>query len=142
MNTFVFQSVPERYDLRHVIQPKERDTWYATRYKNSMRPGDLVFFWMAGDKHFRGLYGWGRIVSVPYLRSGWDSHGVDVQYQVKFHKPILATSFADDAVLAEMLIFRAPQATNFLLPPEQVERLIALVERRGEVAPSALDVES
>jgi hypothetical protein len=142
MNVFVFQSVPERYDLRHAVRPEKRDTWYATRYRNDMRPGDLVFFWMAGDEHFRGLYGWGRIASAPYLKPGWDSHGVDVKYEVKFGKPILARSMRDDAVLAAMLIFRAPQATNFLLSHEQASRLVKLVRDRGESAPSLVEGDS
>lgn len=142
MNVFVFQSIPERYDLRRAVRPGTRDTWYATRYRNEMHPGNLVFFWMAGDEHFRGMYGWGRIASAPYLKSGWDSHGVDIEYKVKFAKPILARTLRDDPVLAEMLIFRAPQATNFLLSPEQSKRLIRLVRDRGETAPSLVDAES
>ena len=136
MNVFLFQSVPERFDLRQAIRPEKIDTWYATRYRNEMHPGDIVFFWMAGDEHFRGLYGWGHITSAPYLKSSWDSHGVDVKYEAKFEKPIFARSLREDTVLAEMLIFRAPQATNFLLSPVQAERLVRLVRDRGQPAPS------
>ncbi|MGY6214705.1 EVE domain-containing protein [Methylolobus aquaticus] len=142
MNVFVFQSRPERYDLRTAIRPGSRDTWYATRYRNDMNPGDLVFFWMAGDEHFRGLYGWGHIASAPYLKAGWDSHGVDVTYEVKFGKPILARSVREDAVLADMLIFRAPQATNFLLSPQHARCLVKLVKERRETAPTLDGAES
>jgi predicted RNA-binding protein with PUA-like domain len=100
-----------------------------------MHPGDLVFFWMAGDEHFRGLYGWGRIASEPYLKAGWESHGVDVTYEIKFTKPVMATSLRSDAQLAEMLIFRAAQATNFLLSPEQAKRLVRFVKKSGEETP-------
>jgi hypothetical protein len=136
MGVFVFQSVPERYDLRKVIQPKESDTWYATRYRNEMHVGDLVFFWMAGDEYFRGLYGWGRISKPPYLKEGWDSHGVEVRYEAKFKKPILAKRLRDDEMLSDMLIFRAPQATNFLLTADQAKRLVRLIRDVGEDAPS------
>ena len=122
MNVFVFQSIPDRNDLRKAIRPGVSDTWYATRYRNEMHPDDLVFFWMAGDEHFRGLYGWGRLASLPYLKNGWDGHGVDVKYDVKFARPILAKKFRDDKILSEMLVFRAPQATNFLLSPDQAKR--------------------
>ncbi len=141
MNVFVFQSVPDRYDLRDAIRPGAKDSWYATRYKNEMHPGDLVFFWMSGDRYFRGLYGWGHIASAPYLKSGWDSHGVDVAYNVKFSRPILAQSFRDDAILSDLLIFRAPQATNFLLSAEQAKRVVKLVKDRNESAPSLGDDE-
>jgi hypothetical protein len=71
VSVFVFQSVPERYDLRTALQPGKKDTWYATRYRSEMNAGDLVFFWMGGDEHFRGLYGWGQLASAPYLKAGW-----------------------------------------------------------------------
>jgi predicted RNA-binding protein with PUA-like domain len=135
MNIFVFQSTPDRYDLRQAIVPGKADTWYATRYRNEMHPGDLAFFWMAGDEFFRGLYGWGSITSNPYLKANWDSHGVDVTYKVKFEKPISAKSLRNDRELADMLIFRAPQATNFLLTPTQAKRLVTVIKDRGEAAP-------
>jgi hypothetical protein len=134
-NVFLFQSVPDRYDLRRKLAPGKTDTWYATRYRNEMHPDDVVFFWLAGDRQFRGLYGWGRIASDPYLKAGWDSHGIDVHYEEKFKIPLLATAIEDDPVLASMLIFRAPQATNFLLSPQQATRLVQLLRDHGEVPP-------
>lgn len=142
MNVFVFQSIPERFDLRQALRPGAQDTWYATRYRSEMRPGDLVFFWMAGDEHFRGLYGWGRLTSHPYLKTGWESHGVDVKYEVKFSSPVRARSIRDDQALADMLIFRAPQATNFLLSPLQAKRLVRLVRDRGENVPSLMETDA
>lgn len=142
MNRFVFQSIPERYDLRKELIPGERVPWYATRYRGEMHPSDLVFFWMAGDEHFRGLYGWGTLATTPYLKQGWQSHGVDVVYRVKFKKPILAMSIRHDSDLADMLIFRAPQASNFLLTPKQAKRLISLIRERGEEAPTLDGAES
>ena len=101
-----------------------------------MKPGDVVFFWMAGNDRFRGLYGWGIIESTPYLKEGWESHGVDVQYIVKFSKPIHSKVIRSDATLEDMLIFRAPQATNFLLTEKQTKRLVQLIIEQGEKAPN------
>jgi hypothetical protein len=140
MNVFVFQSVPHRLDLRNAILEGKQDTWYATRYRSDMKPGDIVFFWMAGDEHFRGLYGWGKIASTPYIKPGWDSHGIDVIYKCKFKKPILAHSIREDKELADMLIFRAPQATNFLLETSQAKRLNKLIKDRGETTPSLEEI--
>jgi hypothetical protein len=136
MNVFVFQSVPSRYDLREVIQEGADATWYATRYRNEMHVGDLVFFWMAGDEDIRGLYGWGRITSPPYMKEDWDSHGVDVTYHTKFSAPVLATTLRKDSVLSSMLIFRAPQATNFLLNSDETEHLIKHISEARQPAPS------
>lgn len=138
MNTFIFQSVPEKYDLRKALRPGKSDTWYATRYKNDMHPGDLVFFWMGGDEDIRGLYGWGKICSESYLEKGWDSHGVDANYEVKFKTPISAKLVRKHPLLKNMLIFRAPQATNFLLSFDEAKNLAKLVESQGEKAPSII----
>lgn len=135
MNTFIFQAVPDRYDLRLELHPGKPDTWYATRYRNDMKAGDVVFFWLGGDQGSRGLYGWGTLTSGAYMKSEWDSHGVDVHYNVRFTKPILATDLKKEPSLKDLLIFRAPQATNFLLTEQQASALRAFVRRNDEEAP-------
>jgi len=99
MNAFLFQSVPERFDLRKEIKPGEKDVWYATRYRSEMIPGDIVFLgW--GEMSISEVYmEWGHIASKPYLKTGWDSHGVDVLYDVRFNKAILAKSLRSDPPL-------------------------------------------
>ena len=39
MNAFLFQSVPDRFDLRQEIRLGEEDVWYATRW--SFHPRSL-----------------------------------------------------------------------------------------------------
>jgi EVE domain-containing protein len=135
MNTFIFQSVEDRFDLRKELEVGKQDTWYATRYRSEMRVGDVAYFWMGGPTSIRGLYGWGNLISEAYLKSGWDSHGVEVKYRCKFGAPILATTLMEARDLGDMLIFRAPQATNFLLSPEEAGALAAFVRDHGEKAP-------
>jgi hypothetical protein len=101
-----------------------------------MEPGDLVFFWMAGAD--RGIYGWGHLTSAPYIKPDWDAHGVDVRYDYKFERPIRWDDISEDPALSNLLILRAPQATNFLLEPLEVQALAKLVERKGEKAPPEL----
>lgn len=134
-NVFVFQSLPERFDLRQKLIEGQPDTWYATRYRGEMKPGDIVFFWMAGDAHFRGMYGWGRLTSPPYIEDGWKAHGVDVLYECKFSQRITPKEISADDELARMLLFRAPQATNFLLTETEAPKLIKLVLSKNERAP-------
>src|SRR2546421_4611641 len=107
MNTFIFQSVKDRFDLRDTIEPGSADTWYATRYRNEMHANDAVYFWMGGDDTIRGIYGWGLLASEAYLKPKWDSHGVDVVYKEKYSVPILAKEMKPDSRLGSMLIFRA-----------------------------------
>lgn len=100
-----------------------------------MHPGDIVFFWMAGAPNIRGVYGWGEITSEPYMKEGWGSHGVDVRYNTKFRTPILVAEFEGRASLSEMLILRAPAATNFLLSEQEAAQIIALIDDRQERIP-------
>jgi hypothetical protein len=137
MSVFIFQSIQERFDLRTSLVPGKRDTWLASRYRGEMHSETAVFFWMAGDEQIRGAYGWGLIASEPYLKPEWKNYAVDVIYQVKFSQPLLASILRSDRILANMLIFRAPQATNFLLSEEEAARLVDLVEARGDRAPAA-----
>jgi hypothetical protein len=135
MNTFIFQSLPDRFNLRDKLIPGSKDTWYATRYRNEMKVGDLVYFWMGGDERFRGIYGWGKIIGEPYIKKDWDSYGVDVEYMAKFKKPITSSYLKNDDDLKNLLIIRAPQATNFLVDEKQSKKLIKIIRSLGEQEP-------
>jgi 5-methylcytosine-specific restriction protein B len=136
MNTFIFQSVvKDKFDLRKDIEKGGKGTWYATRYLNEMSPGDRVFFWLGGDENIRGLYGWGILISNSYEKPGWDAPGVDFEYKGKFNQPILAKKLKTDPVLRDLLILKAPQASNFLLKPDEAKRLVNLIKDSGEYLP-------
>jgi hypothetical protein len=138
MNTWIFQSVPERYDLRKAssIRPGDTVTWYATRYRDQMTPGDTVYFWMGGEEDIRGIYGWGELISDAYIRKDWDAHGVDAKIKARFKEPILASVLKKDRRLANLLIFRQPQASNFLLEPQEAEVFAKIVQEKREIAPT------
>lgn len=135
MSVFIFQSVPDRFDLESEVVEDKKDTWYATRYRKRMKVGDIVFFWMAGADDRKGIYGWGVIDSEPYIRDDWQSYGVDVIYKKKFGKKLSKRILHSDNILRNMLLFRAPQATNFLLTDEESRALIDLTKTRGETPP-------
>lgn len=137
MNTWIFQSVPDRYDLREPtnLRPGENITWYATRYRDQMIPGDIVYFWMGGEEAIRGIYGWGVLTSEPYMKRNWDSHGIDIQIKARFQRPLLASILRRDKKLADLLILRQPQASNFILDPEEARSLKKIVANYNEVEP-------
>jgi hypothetical protein len=100
-----------------------------------MKLGDLVFFWMGGNESISGLYGWGELISMPYAESDSESHGVNVRVKTKFAQPILAHQLRMLPTLTSLLLFRAPQATNILLAPDQARAIARLIRERGEEAP-------
>lgn len=136
MNAFIFQTNPSRLDLRTEIEPGKRTKWLATRHQTEISPGDIAFFWMSGDKYFKGVYGWGIIVTPPRHDANLDAHVVDVEYKIRFKNPIKATTLERDSILDSLLVFRAPTASNFLLDASATKRLCRIIEKEREVAPT------
>jgi hypothetical protein len=95
-----------------------------------MEPDDKVFFWLAGEPEIRGIYGRGRLISRPYSKPDWDSHGVDVRYEQRVDPHVSADVIRADPDLADLLILRAPQATNFLLSATEAQALNRLIPER------------
>jgi hypothetical protein len=133
--TFIFQSRQDKYDLRRELHPKAIERWSASRYRTAMRPGDIVYFWLAGPEDIRGIYGWGTIRKFPYHARGEGAYDVDVFVESVFTKPVLASDLRRAPELSDLLILRAPQATNFLLSRDEARRLAIEISKAGEPAP-------
>lgn len=135
MNFWIFQAVPDRYDLREkgIIKAGKKDTWYATRYRSRMSVGDIVFFWLAGAEDTRGIYGLGKLISTPYKKPEWDSYGVDVEYKQRVVPHISVQEVRKVEALRDLLILRAPQATNFLLTASEGRAVMELVASRKDL---------
>jgi predicted RNA-binding protein with PUA-like domain len=120
---WIFQSRPDRYDLRKdsVLQPGKTEPWIASRYRSLMQPGDMVYFWLSGEPEIRGIYGKGHLISEPYSRG--DEFLVDVQYDEKFTNPITIQEIESRSELREMQIVRIPIGTNFLLEDGEIAAL-------------------
>jgi predicted RNA-binding protein with PUA-like domain len=123
MRHWIFQSRPDRYDLRRegVLRPGETDSWVASRYRELMQPGDVVYFWLSGDPKHKGIYGRGHLTSAPYKRS--DGYLVDVMYDEKFESPINVADIVDNPELESLQIVRIPIGTNFLVDEGQARAL-------------------
>jgi hypothetical protein len=99
-----------------------------------MKPGELVFFWVAGQEGERGLHGWGRIVSEPYKEAG--DFRVDVRLECCIEPHIRASVVHADPVLRDHPIFTVRVGSNFLLDDDAVPALVALIPaaQRPELA--------
>jgi hypothetical protein len=144
LNVWIFQAIPERYDLRkeEIFREGNHETWYATRYREWMTTGEVVFFWLGGvSVQERGIYGWGQLTSEPYLREGWKDFGVDLIYRRRFPTPLTEPTIKQNPVLSEMLIFKVRTGTNFLLSAEEGQALLTLCQQHDPDGPAfpALD---
>src|SRR6266849_2419082 len=89
---FLFQSRVDTHDLRTELHAKSVVARTASRYRTAMRPGDIVYFWLAGSEEIRGIYGWGSLRRVPYRRANDVRHKVDGLVEQVITKPILAST--------------------------------------------------
>src|SRR5215472_4144065 len=107
MNYWIFQSTVDRRDLREILREGQEDTRLASRYRQQMSEGDIVYFWLAGPDDIRGIYGWGTMLSEPYLAE--DEYRVKVRYDKRLRSYIPASRIRSAGVLEDLLILRAPQ---------------------------------
>lgn len=128
MEFWIFQALTENYPLREKLIEGNPETWYATRYRSRMSPGDLVFFWLGGPDNIKGIYGWGRLRSSPYIKPEWEAYGVDVLYEKRLVPYLPISQIRADARLQGLLILRAPMATNFLLSAEEAKAISDLIQ--------------
>gem|GEM_PF-1158150 len=133
--SFIFQALPEHYDLTTRIRPGVKANWIASRFRDRMTRGEVVYFWLGGKPARRGLYGWGVIsAEAPTVSAGRGGYRIEVEYRRNFldherHKHIPSELLQKDPVLANLLIFRLPMGTNFLLDEDEDRALRAVIAR-------------
>ena len=136
--SFIFQSQPIRYDLRKVLKPGARVAWVASRYRDFMKPGEIVYLWLAGESKVRGIYGWAEITSKHPQPDANGIFRVEITYRRNFlsHEcgnHLTIDEIRSNNVLASMLILRVPVGTNFLLSDEENVEICQLIrEKYGE----------
>lgn len=133
---WLFQANPQRYDLEQGLRRHRLNDWQVTRFKQEIRPGDLVLLWKAGEN--RGLYGVGRVASERYRRPDGDEV-VDVEYLGRLREPLLAETLQQHPVLSQMHILRAPQGTNFRVTEKEWEALRPMITDLVPPDPDAID---
>ncbi|MCA9683360.1 MAG: EVE domain-containing protein, partial [Myxococcales bacterium] len=149
---WLFQANPKQFDLVSDLQrrrPGDDETWMVTRYAERMVRGARVLLWQGGAK--AGIYAIGTLTGEPVEQQGTNPYGsgdskrrwyrVPFRYDSILSKPLLKTEIRKDEVLAELGVINAPQATNFEVEKDQWERIMELLEERGESVSQALSSE-
>jgi hypothetical protein len=128
MNYWIFQSVIEQQDLRERLQEGKEDTRLASRYRQQMSVGDLVFFWLGGSDDIRGIYGWGKLLSKPEFWDDRQEYRVRVWYDKRLKTRLSVRQIRTVNELKNLLILRTPQATNFILSHEEAHAIADLID--------------
>ena len=126
LNYWIFQSKPGRYDLRERLVAEREEPWIASRYRTKMKPGDLVFLWMSGPPEIRGIYGWGRLTSVPFESE--DGHRVKVLYQKKLREFIPVAAVKKTSALRNLMILNLAIGTNFWINEKEGRTICKLMQ--------------
>ena len=137
MNYWIFQSKKDRYDISNpeVLFDGMEGYWVANQYRSEMMIGDKVFFWLAGDKSYRGIYGWGELTSAPYQ---WESDGkkgysVDIKCIERLNEYISVLEVREKSKLQNLQILNMAIGSNFLLNSsegKELERIIAKTKQK------------
>ena len=133
--SFIFQGIPDHYDLRRQLKVGHSVAWVASRYRQEMKRENTVYFWRGGDRKYRGIYGWGVIIDDSPTLDNQGIYRVRVEYQKNFldHDPpifISSDDIAKQPSLRDLLILRMPIGTNFLLTEIQEQGIRSLIIRK------------
>ncbi|MEE9443351.1 MAG: hypothetical protein V3V99_11870 [candidate division Zixibacteria bacterium] len=130
--SFIFQSVPEKYDLRKHLKVGDRVAWLASRERDKMNAGNIIYFWLAGSPKHRGLYGWGQISDSHTFVDEQGVNRVKVECKKSFlahpKRFIPSKLIQNNPVLGNNLLFRYPPGTNFLLTESEDMELRELIK--------------
>lgn len=135
MAYWLFQSNPKYYRILDAIRDLEEMPWLVTRYRKQIAVGDGVLVWMSGEK--AGIYAIAEIVSPPQVLTKlpdldyWldfdrtkDKSFVTIRFLRKLlGQPLRRTELKQDRILANLLVIRAPNSTNFKVTLEEWERV-------------------
>ncbi|MDD4108467.1 MAG: EVE domain-containing protein [Prolixibacteraceae bacterium] len=125
--TFIFQAKPSIYDISSRLKIDKEVGWLASRYKEKMQEGDVVYYWRAGEIERRGIYGWGEISSRGTFVDNQGTYRIGVRCIVLFPQHLNVSILKSHPVLKNLQILRSSMGTNFLLTEKEHESLKSLI---------------
>jgi hypothetical protein len=144
---WIFQAVPEQYDLRRALASLDDDLWLASQRAKDMAPDQKVFFWLA--RKGGGIVATGRIEShaedepaptwqLPYWMPAArvDAAVIKPRVRVRYLKKFPARPLSRDllkmhaALVAQQPIGPVYVGTNFAVSETALPVLEELVARQ------------
>jgi hypothetical protein len=148
MAFWIFNYNPEKYRLaERLADPNPDITWRVSRFRDEIRPGDIIFIWETGrDRGIRAVL---RAEGVPQNMHELESEqpylmerDTDVACRVHatiIHRDVNLSHSHLRSVpgLENLSVFHGIQrGTNFRVTPEEGEILLELVEQRDRGVPA------
>lgn len=131
---FIFQAKPTIYDLKTRLEVGREVGWLASRLRDEMKHGDVVYYWSAGEEERRGIYGWGNITSNGPFVDSKGTYRVAVTCRKIFPHHINVMELRANPILRDLQILRSAMGTNFLITREESDALRALVKDKFDLS--------
>jgi hypothetical protein len=144
---WIFQAVPEEYDLKRALADLSDDVWLARQRHDAMAPGQMVYFWLA--RKGGGIVAVGEVTShaeiipapswqLPYWQpsarhaAAHAERRVRVTYRKRFpYTPLGRDLLSCDPILARQRpIGPVYVGTNFAVGSDAAKRLQHFVDTR------------
>ncbi|MFF4754185.1 EVE domain-containing protein [Streptomyces sp. NPDC002514] len=138
---WIFQANPKFYRILEALQHLDRMQFLTNRYKDRIHIGDIVLLWMSGN--YAGIYAQAHVVEgIADRKSDGDdaafwadpSNGATTKPRVVLAiekrflgNPLLKTTIAARKGLANLMILRQPNGTNFPVDADAWELLRPLL---------------
>jgi hypothetical protein len=124
---FIFQAKPSIYPLEEKLKVDREVGWLASRLRDEMKLGDIVYYWRAGEEEHRGIYGWGNITSDGPFVDSRGTYRVAVTCRKIFESHINVTELRTHPILRGLQILHNAMGTNFLITQEENDALFSLI---------------
>jgi EVE domain-containing protein len=139
-DVWIFQVSPQFYNIRGAIRALKEQTWLVSAYKNRIRSGHRVYVWESGPD--AGILATAHVLTDPaeitdrdeeqqFVRDAKKFDGLQRRVVLRIDRvlehPLLRKILLLDPVLSKMQVITQPRGTNFVVTPEQAERIDQLL---------------
>lgn len=137
---WMFQASPQYYNIMGAVKALPQQTWLVSAYKQKIKAGHRVYLWEAGPE--AGVIGSATVVEDP---SEMDAKADEAPFMVDpskfagpqfrallridrvFDKRLLRRDLQNDEILKNLAVIKFAQATNYVVTPEEAQRIEELV---------------
>src|SRR3954447_9413077 len=133
---WIFQALPERYELATRLEPGRVDNWVVSRFADEIAAGDVVYMWQAGSED--ALHGWARVNGPVFERaepSDAAERRVELLYVARFPQPLTRREIREHPQLVDLTILTTGRGTNFRVEAAQALAINELLRSHGLDAP-------
>jgi len=132
VQAWFFQANPQMFDFDKFLKEGNRKIdWRITRYKDEIKPNDIVLTWVSGKEN--GLRAIGKINSEIFEKDGQQK--VWIKIVKDFGDFVLShDELKSDPVLRNCQIINIRRGTNFRIKQEEYSRILSILKEKKKIS--------